>query len=151
MVHAQAAQPLIVEDVRFDGTPALDEGLTEGCGFPVTVSTEGHFRGTVFFDNAGNFREFTGHPSMVQTFTSPYASIQTSDRGLDKYSLNDDGTLLIFGTGIHLRIDGEVYAIGLWRLTIDLETDELIEQEYHGNYDVLQPEIQTTLCALLGP
>ena len=57
----------------------------------------------------------------------------------------------LFGTGIHLRVKGQVYAIGLWRLTIDPETGELIDQEYHGRFDVLQPEIIEAICSLLGP
>ena len=150
-VSAQADRPLVVEDVRFDALPELDQGLSEHCGFPVTVTTTGHFRGTVFFDNRGEFRQFTGHPSLAETFASPYGSFRSSDRGLDKISLDADGNLLIFGTGIHLKVDGVVYAIGLWRLTIDLDTEELVAQEYHGNFDVLEPEIRDTLCAQLGP
>ena len=116
---AHATKPLVVEDIRFDGTTAVDPDLSEACGFEVSVSTTGHFRGTVYFDKDGNFRLFTGHPSLSDTLTSPYASIETSDRGLDKTKVNPDGTVLIFGTGIHLRVKGQVYAIGLWRLTID--------------------------------
>jgi hypothetical protein len=148
---AMADAPLVVEDVRFDGTPELDEGLTDHCGFPVTVETTGHFRGTVYFDSQGEFRRFTGHPSMAETFTSPFGSFESSDRGVDKISITQDGDLLIFGTGIHLKVDGQVYAIGLWRLTVDLDTDELIAQEYHGNFDVTEPEIGDRICALLGP
>jgi hypothetical protein len=148
---AHATKPLVVEDVRFDGTPAVDPDLSAACGFDVTVSTSGHFRGTVYFDKDGNFRLFTGHPSLRETLTSQYASIETSDRGLDKISVNTDGTVLIFGTGIHLRVKGQVYAIGLWRLTINPETGELIDQEYHGRFDVLEPEITEAICSLLGP
>ena|SRR5215203_3634797 len=148
---AHATKPLVVEDIRFDGTTAVDPDLSEACGFEVSVSTTGHFRGTVYFDKDGNFRLFTGRPSLSDTLTSPYASIETSDRGLDKTTVNSDGTVLIFGTGIHLRVKGEVYAIGLWRLTIDPETGELIDQEYHGRFDVLQPEIIEAICSLLGP
>jgi hypothetical protein len=148
---AHAAQPLVTEDVRFDGTPEVDPFLSQQCGFPVSVSQTGHFRGTIFYDKDGNARLETGHPSIRTTFTSPYGSIETSDRGLDKYSLNPDGTLLVFGTGIHLRVKGQVYAIGLWRLTVNLETDELVAQEYHGNFDVQQPQLVDTVCSLLGP
>ena len=148
---AQSEPPEVVEAVRFDGTPELDEGLSDYCGFPVTVATTGHFRGTVFFDDQGEFRLFTGHPSMAETFTSPYGSFESSDRGVDKISITPDGDLLVFGTGIHLKVDGEVYSIGLWRLTVDLETDELVGQEYHGNFDALEPEIRDTICVLLGP
>ena len=148
---AHADPPLVIEDIHFDGTPELDEGLSDFCGFPVTVATTGHFRGTLFFDADGAFRLYTGHPSMVETFASPYGSFTSSDRGVDKISFDPDGNLLIFGTGIHLKVNGVVYAIGLWRLTIDLDTDELVAQEYHGNFDVRQPEIGNAICGLLGP
>jgi hypothetical protein len=78
---------------------------------------------------------------------SPYGFIETSVRGLDKFSLDPDGTLSIFGTGIHLRVKGVVYAIGLWRLTVELETDEVITREYHGNFDVTRDEITSTPSA----
>jgi hypothetical protein len=42
------------------------------------------------------------------------------------------------------------HAIGLWRLTID-KNGELIDQEYHGRFDVLAPEIVETICSLLEP
>jgi hypothetical protein len=149
--QAWADTPIVLDNIRYEGVTEVDPFLSEECGFQVSATTTGHFRGTVFFDNDGNFRLFTGHPSTRNTLTSPYGSIESSDRGLDKFSLNPDGTLSIFGTGIHLRVNGVVYAIGLWRLTIDLETDEVIAQEYHGNFDVTRPEIDSTICSLLGP
>jgi len=151
LTPAMADPPLVVEDVRFDGTPELHEELSDRCGFPVTVERTGHFRGTVYFDGQGEFRRFAGHPSMVETFTSPYGSFESSDRGVDKISITQDGDLLIFGTGIHLKVDGQVYAIGLWRLTVDLDTGELVAQEYRGNFDIAEPEIGDRICALLGP
>jgi hypothetical protein len=149
--QARADKPVVVENIRFDNVTEVDPNLSERCGFTVSVTTSGHFRATDFFDKDGNVRLSTGHPSLSETLTSPYGSIESSDRGLDKFSLNPDGTLSIFGTGIHLRIKGAVYAIGLWRLTVDLETGELVAQEYHGNFDVTAPEIVPTICALLGP
>ena len=38
---AQSEPPEVVDDVRFDGTPVLDEGLSDHCGFPVTVANTG--------------------------------------------------------------------------------------------------------------
>ena len=95
---AQATKPLVVEDIRFDGTTAVDPDLSEACGFEVSVSTTGHFRGTVYFDKDGTERLFTGHPSLSDTLTSPYASIETSDRGLDKISVSQDGTVALVVT-----------------------------------------------------
>jgi hypothetical protein len=149
---ASAVKPLIEEDVRFD--PAISEVdpfLSEACGFEVTFSAKGRFRGTVYFNADGSFRRFVGHPSFRQTLTSEWGSITTDDRGVDKVTLNPDGTLSVFGTGIHLRVKGEAYAIGLWRLVIDPETGELLDASYHGNFGLEQPEILPYICARLGP
>jgi hypothetical protein len=40
------------------------------------------------------------------------ATITTADVGLDRFVENEDGTLSIFGTGIHLKLKGDVKAIG---------------------------------------
>jgi hypothetical protein len=149
---AAADKPEIIDDVRFDATfTEIDEFYTDTCGFPVAFSAKGRFRGTVYFDSDGEFKRFTGHPSFRQTLSSPWASITTDDRGLDKFSLNDDGTLTVFGTGIHLRIKGEIRAVGLWRLTIDPETGELLDAEYHGSFGLENPEIDPYICGRLGP
>jgi hypothetical protein len=66
--------------------------------------------------------------------------------GLDRYVENEDGTLSIFGTGIHLKLKGGVKAIGLWRLVDDLETGELISEDYHGRFDVGAPGIVEAIC-----
>jgi hypothetical protein len=149
--YAHADPPLVVEEVVFDGTPELDEGLSDLCGFPVTSTATGHFTGTVYFDSDGEFRVFTGRPSFRQTFTSPYATVETSDRGIDKTTVTQDGDVLIFGTGIHLRVKGTTSAVGLWRLTVDAESGELVAEEYYGNFDVTVDEIGPLLCELLGP
>jgi hypothetical protein len=41
--------------------------------------------------------------------------------------------------------------MGLWRLTIDPETGELLAQEYHGNFDLTAPEILGWVCERFGP
>jgi hypothetical protein len=149
---AVAGKPLIEEDVRFDPSISeIDPFLSEVCGFAVTFSAKGRFRGTVYFNADGSFRRFVGHPSFRQTLSSEWGSITTDDRGVDKFSLNPDGTLSVFGTGIHLRVKGEVYSIGLWRLVIDLETGELVDASYHGNFGLEQPEIDSYICERLGP
>jgi hypothetical protein len=38
-----AVKPVVVESVRFDGTPEVDPDLSGACGFPVTVSTKDIF------------------------------------------------------------------------------------------------------------
>ena len=149
---AGADQPLIDFEVRFDpAITELDPFLTETCGFPVTFSAKGHFRGTVYFNADGSFKRFTGHPSLRQTLSSEWGAITSDDRGVDKVTENEDGTLSIFGTGIHLRIKGEAYAIGLWRLVLDPATGELLDASYHGNFGLENPEIDPYICARLAP
>jgi hypothetical protein len=149
---ASADKPLIDLDVRFDpAISELDPFLSETCGFPVTFSAKGRFRRTVYFNADGSVARFVEHPSLWKTLSSEWASITTDDRGVDKTTLNPDGTLSVFGTGIHLRVKGEQYAIGLWRLVIDADTGELLDASYHGNFGLEQPDIDPYICARLGP
>jgi hypothetical protein len=149
---AAAAKPEIVEDVRFDpAITEIDSFLSAACGFPVTFSAKGRFRGTVYFNADGSFRRFVGHPSFRQTLSSEWGSITTDDRGVDKVTENPDGTVSVFGTGIHLRVKGDAYAIGLWRLVFDPVTEELLDASYHGNFGLEQPDIVPYICARLGP
>jgi hypothetical protein len=149
---AAADRPLIVEDVRFDPSiTEIDPFLSEECGFPVTFSAKGRFRGTIFFNSDGTFRRFVGHPSFRQTLSSQWGSITTDDRGVDKITENPDGTLSVFGTGIHLRVKGDAYAIGLWRLVIDPDTGDLLDASYHGNFGLEQPAIVPYICSRLAP
>ncbi len=149
---AGAARPEIVEQVRFDpAITELDPYYSDVCGFPVTFSASGHFRETIYFNADGSFRRLVRHPSFRRTLSSEWNAITTDDRGVDKISLNPDGTVSVFGTGIHLRVKGEAYAIGLWRLVIDFETGELLDASYHGNFGLEEPDIDPYICARLGP
>jgi len=149
---AQAAKPLVEENVRFDGSVTeLDPFFTEACGFDVFITTKGHFTGKVYFDNAGNFKRFVGHPSMAHIFSSEFGSFETADRGVDKFTDNPDGTLRIQGTGIHFKEQGGPRATGLWILTVDPVAEELLDAEYHGRFDLEVDEIDAYICSRLGP
>src|SRR5215204_165413 len=149
---AQAAKPLVEENVRFDGSVTeLDPFITEACGFDVFITTKGHFTGKVYFDNAGNFKRFVGHPSMAHIFSSEFGSFETADRGVDKFTDNPDGTLRIQGTGIHFKEHGGPRATGLWILTVDPVAEELLDVEYHGRFDLEVDEIDAYICSRLGP
>ena len=151
-VPAQAAKPLVEENVRFDGSVTeLDPFFTEACGFDVFITTKGHFTGKVYFDNAGNFKRFVGHPSMAHIFSSEFGSFETADRGVDKFTDNPDGTLRIQGTGIHFKEHGGPRATGLWILTVDPVAEELLDVEYHGRFDLKVDEIDAYICSRLGP
>jgi hypothetical protein len=149
---AGAAKPEVVEDVRFDGSVTeLDPFFTEACGFDVFITTKGHFTGKVYFDKDGNFKRFVGHPSMAHTFSSEFGSFETADRGVDKFTENPDGTFSVHGTGIHFKEKGGPRATGLWVLTIDPLTGDLLDAEYHGHFDLEQDEIDAYICSRLGP
>lgn len=149
---ASADKSLIEVDVRFDpAISELDTFLSGTCGFPVTFSAKGRFRRTVYFNADGSVARFVEHPSFRQTLTSEWGSITTDDRGVDKFTLNPDGTLSVFGTGIHLRVKGEQYAIGLWRLVIDPATGELLDASYNGTFGLEKRDIDPYICARLGP
>jgi hypothetical protein len=149
---AAAVPPERVEDVTFDPSEVeLDEFLTDECGFEVFASSKGHFRVTIHLDRNGDFVRAVAHPSFSTTLTSDYGSITTADRGMDRITENADGTITVFGTGIHLKVKGGAHAIGLWVLVIDPVTGELLSEEYHGRFDVVEPEIVDYLCAELGP
>jgi hypothetical protein len=148
---ASAAPPERTEKQVFDPDVSVVDGfLTEVCGFTVTARIAGHYSETVFFDKDGSVTRVTAHPSFRSTLSSPTATITTADVGLDRFVENGDGTLSIFGTGIHLKIKGDTKAIGLWRLEIDLRTGELISQEYHGGFDVSAEGTAEAICEALS-
>ena len=146
---ASADPPVrVVREVYADVT-VPDDFLTEECGFPVTATLKGHYFETEFYDKAGNLRFVTGHPSYRSTLTSPYAKVTTADVGLDKFTVNPDGTIAWHGTGIHLKLKGHTMAIGLWRLVFDPATGEFVSEEYHGNFDVEFSGLVDALCDAL--
>lgn len=149
---AVAAPPhRVVNEVYDPSDVQRDRFLTAACGFAITSSSKGHFRVTEYFDNDGEFLRAVAHPSFSTTLRSRYGTLTTADRGMDRFTVNPDGTATIFGTGIHLKVKGGAHAIGLWILTIDLETGELLDAEYHGRFDVVEPEIIDYICEQLGP
>ena len=116
----------------------------------MTARIAGHYRETVFFNPDGSVKRVTAHPSFRSTLTSPTATITTADVGLDRFVENEDGTISIFGTGIHLKIKGGEKAIGLWRLVFDPETEQLVSEEYHGRFDVGADGTTQALCDALS-
>ena len=116
------------------------------------VSSTGKFREAVYFNKDGSVRRVMSNPSLVTTFSNPLTgrSLTSPDRGLDKVTFNPDGTITVHGTGIHLRVKGEFYAIGLWILTIDEATGELLSAEYHGNFDGGVEEGGAYICSKLA-
>jgi len=140
---AVADKPLI-EHIRFDNeTERIPAG--ELCEFDVVATMTGRLRVATFVNQDGSLRRDVENPSFVTTYTNPLTgnSVTSPDRGLDKITFNEDGT------GIHFRHKGQFYAIGLWVLTIDGATGELLSAEYHGNFDGGVEDIGPYLCSQL--
>lgn len=148
---AAAAPPQrVVSEVYKADVTVVDEFLSAECGFRVTARMAGRLRVTEFYNRDGSLNRITAHPSIRSTLTSPTASITTMDVGLDRSVENADGTITIFGTGIHLKLKGGQKAIGLWRLVVDPETGELVSEEYHGRFDVGAEGTVRVLCEALS-
>ena len=147
---AAAVPPDIHHFKWVNETEAVPAG--ELCEFPVVVSSTGKFREAIYFNKDGSERRVMSNPSLVTTFSNPLTgrSLTSPDRGLDKVTFNPDGTITVHGTGIHLRVKGEFYAIGLWILTIDEATGELLAAEYHGNFDGGVEEGAAYICSQLA-
>jgi hypothetical protein len=129
----------------------VDDFLTAECGFRVTARVAGHYRETEFYNQDGSLDRVTAHPSFRSTLTGPTGTtITTADVSLDRFVENADGTLSIFGTGIHLKLKGGEKAIGLWRLTFDPAIGELISEEYHGRFDVDAEGTTQAICEALS-
>jgi hypothetical protein len=124
----------------------------ELCEFPVVVSSTGNFREAIYFNQDGSVRREVSNPSLVTTYSNPLSgtSFSSPDRGMDRVTFNPDGTVTVFGTGIHLRVKGEIQQIGLWILTFDEATEELLSAEYHGNFDGGVEEGAAYICAKLA-
>ena len=147
---ASAVPPVRVVSEVFDAdVEVVDEFLTAECGFTVTARLAGHYRETEFYNRDGSLDRITA-PSFRSTLTSPTGTITTADVGLDRFVENEDGTISIFGTGIHLKIKGGEKAIGLWRLVFDPETNELVSEEYHGRFDVDADGTVQAICEALS-
>ncbi|OUM42614.1 hypothetical protein [Arthrobacter sedimenti] len=148
--HAVAVPPeRIVSEVYDADVTVTDEFFTDACGFEVTAQLSGHYRETAFFNKDGSLDRVTAHPSFRSTLRSRTATITTTDVGLDRYVENADGTVSIFGTGVHLKLKDGSKAIGLWRLVFDPDTEELVSEEYHGRFDVTAEGTVEAICEAL--
>ena len=129
---AQAAKPMI-EHLHFQGqVDVIPAGAL--CSFPITVTASGHLRIATYFDRDGNITREVSNPSQVLTVSANGNSFVTADRGVDRFTVNPDGTITIFGTGIHLRVKGVYQDIGLWIITLDPETGDIVSVEEHGSF-----------------
>jgi hypothetical protein len=145
---AQAAKP-IVEHLRYnDQIDVIPAGAF--CSFPVTVSASGHLRLATYFDREGNVTREVSNPSQVLTVSANGKSLVTPDRGLDRVTTNADGTITIFGTGIHFRVKGVYRDIGLWIVTLDPESGDILSVEQHGSFSGGFVGQDTFICSALS-
>ena len=135
---AQAAPPSI-EHFDFVGVDEeFSEGLTEFCGFPVTVFVEDHATSRIYADGSEratvNFRA---------TYTSPTTTLYQSDHY--QFFL-DAGQETARYTGIPLRIrnaDGNVIFMDRGLVIFDAEGNILVER---GPHPSLHDESGRTIC-----
>ena len=147
---AAAAPPDRYKETYSWDVEATDDFLSRECGFEIMASSKGQYRETYYYDRSGELVRVSAHPSYASVLTSEYGSLATADRGVDKYSWDADGNLLVHGTGIHLKVKGRAYSIGLWRLTFG-DDDLPLSQEYHGNFGLEFPDLVPYVCKALGP
>ena len=120
------AAPPDIEPVHVDETFIGPAG--ELCDFPVQFHETGHFRVATFFNPDGTVRAVSQNPSLVDTLTNPSngKTLTASDRGLDKFTFNADGTISLLSTAIHFKYQrpgqGVIFAdISLRVVTFDAD------------------------------
>lgn len=146
---AVAAPPERYKETYSWDVTEKDEYLSNECETTIMASSKGQYRETYYYDRSGDLVRVSAHPSYASVLSSEYGSLATADRGVDKFSWDADGNLMVHGTGIHLRVKGSAYSIGLWRLTFG--PTGVVSQEYHGNFGLEFPDIVPYLCEALGP
>jgi hypothetical protein len=88
-----AAKPEIeVEEVSFS---FLDEFLTEECGFPVTFSGEGQVIHRTWTDENGDVTREVHTVNHTRSLTANGQTLTFKDSGVDKVTINPDGTVQV--------------------------------------------------------
>jgi hypothetical protein len=133
---AFAARPVEpVQVVRVNETVTIPAGQL--CSFPVVERTTGHVRVKVEAE-----RVFE-NPSLTTVFTGPGGSITTKDRGLDRFTLRPDGTVVLLSTGIHFQVrlaDGtKGQGIGARVIVFDATTGDVISVTFKNPNDSFPP------------
>ncbi len=145
------ASPPDVSVFKVDDSETIPAG--DFCSFPITVHSTGKFRVAVYFNRDGSVRQVSQNPSLVDTVTNPAngKTILSADRGLDKFSINADGTVFLLSTGIHIKVQGVYYEIGLRKILFSGDPDDpastVLSFEQHGNFGDDGP---SAICPLLA-
>lgn len=107
-----AAQPHIeVEEISFS---ILDEFLTAQCGFTVTLSGEGQVIHRTWVDENGDVTREVHTVNHSRSLSANGQTLSFKDSGVDKVTINADGTVLIeiVGNLGVLTVPGEGSVIG---------------------------------------
>lgn len=133
----------------------VDESYTipagDFCSFPILVHSTGKFRVAVYFDKNGGIRQVSQNPSLVDMVTANGQTILSADRGVDKFVFNADGTVFLLSTGIHFKVQGVYYEIGLRKFLFSGDPDDpastVLSFEQHGNFG---DDASAAICPLLA-
>ena len=134
-------------------TIPVDDTFESECdGFTLIERVEGTIKISTHFDHDGNFKMEIVRFSLRHTFTNSEtgASLFSPDVGIDKITVNQDGSVTIAVIGIVSRIivpgEGLVFA-HLGRIVFDAFTGEAIFQA--GPHDDLD-DVLPLICSALA-
>ena len=134
-------------------TIPVDDMLVLGdCGgFELIEHIEGTVKVSIHFDQDGNFAMELARFGLHHTYTNSVTgeSLRSPDAGIDKITVNEDGSGTVAVIGIVGRIvvpgEGLVFA-HLGRIVFDLDTGEvLFEAGRHDDFGELFPLLCTAL------
>ena len=152
LASSAAAVPPEGQTIKIDETFTIPAG--EACDFPVEVRTVGKLKVADFFNQDGSLKFHAENPSLVDTISNPLngKSLTSHDRGLDKFTVNDDGTITLLSTAIHFQqvVPGEglVFAdISLRVITFDEDFNVISFEVKGGRVD---GDIIDYVCAALA-
>jgi hypothetical protein len=121
------------------------------CSFPITVRTTGKMRVAVYFNKDGTVRQISQNPSLVNTATANGVTLTTDDRGLDKFTFNPDGTVFLLSTGVHFKVNGIYYELGLRKILFSGDPNDpsstVLSFEQHGRFG---DDASAAICPLFG-
>ena len=121
------------------------------CSFPITVHSTGKMRIAVYFNRDGTVRRISQNPSLVDTATANGVTLTSADRGLDKFTFNPDGTVFLLSTGVHFKVNGVYYELGLRKILFSGDPDDpsstVLSFEQHGRFGDDAP---AAICPLFG-
>jgi hypothetical protein len=121
---AAAAQAPVKETVQLDDETSVHEGLSEACGFEVTVTETGFITFLTFPDRpVGPLELHSFHLDVLLTAGDQQARFR--DVGIDLFRVQPDGTVIlsIAGQSVPNMITGV--------LKINLDTGEVILEPHH--------------------